>query len=99
MRGIVILECVHLLAHDVRLAAHCSRKQFRRLENGLTNLAEPERPKHFARGLIDAVPQLRLWRQQVARSFCRLEFCFCGHWLILERVLFFAGRKWRVTSG
>ena len=79
-RGLVaVVERIHFFRNDVCLAADCARKQFRGLKDRRANLSESIGTKHFASGLLDAVPQLRFRWKQIARALNCLKFSFFRH--------------------
>ncbi len=72
---VILPRGVHRLRHNVRgFDTNRARKQFRRLKYRQPNLAVAIGAKHLSRRLLDAVPQRRLRRQDVAHTFNGLEF-------------------------
>ena len=67
VEALAVLPRVHLLRNNVGLLAHAPRKEPSVFEDGGANLAEVVAGKDLACGCFDAVPQLRLRRQQIAR--------------------------------
>jgi hypothetical protein len=74
--AVAFLKRVHFLRNDVCLCADGACEKFRLFENRRANLAEAVRDKNFAGGLLDAIPQRRIRREDVARSFDGLESHF-----------------------
>ena len=72
--SLMILEGVHFLGNNIRFLPNRSRKQIRLLKNRQTNFGEAEGAEHLARGLLDAVPQRGLRRENVAHTFDGLKF-------------------------
>src|SRR5580658_1989417 len=77
--GIVIRERVHLFADDVRITADGAGKEIGRLKDGRADFAEAVGGEEFVGGLLDAVPESGVWREQVACAADGLEFGFVGH--------------------
>src|SRR3974390_880191 len=73
LRRVSVPPCEHLFRNDVRLLAHPTRKQLRRLENRRTNFLEVVRAKHFPHFLFYKIPKRCVRRQKISRSSTCLD--------------------------